>query len=312
MPLLKKVPPLRRGVVENLCAGMQNGRSVFVGTLVFLPPAAADARTLGHMLGQAIVIRSIRRYCIMANNFAEADKILDRIRADYNSIAEHLPKAVYLRKAFEDRYLEALRTRVNLVFFLKGEADFLEGLLNEAEVEKGRKAAYKERNQGGFAQDVLKKMGEGISDYPLLASLDSKCITEVSRLYGAVNAFLKCYWEGIAHYMRGINPDMGVEIDRLERSLSDVYSSGGGLPPKAIRAYNEMVSSYSGTGPERIRAAQDSIRFAGIWLNNLKYILNLALNISDEDSSEDIRTAGRKLTAIIKDFRLMAFAKRRV
>ena len=246
----------------------------------------------------------------MAKNFAESDRVIAEIRTSYDSIMEYLPKAAYLKRAFEDRYLDALKNKIDLSFFLKGEQNFLERFLVEAQAVKDRKEAYQDRNEGGFAENVLKQIQSSIANYPTLDALEPKCIKEVSRLYGAINQFLGYYWDGIAYYMRGINTDLGVEIDRLERSLSDIYNTSESRPPKAVEFYNDMVRNHTGTSSERIRAAQDAIQFAGIWLNNLRRILNLSIEQSSEEPSQDIDVAAVKLGTIISDFRLQAFAKR--
>ncbi len=246
----------------------------------------------------------------MANNyFVEIDRILDRIRSSYDEIMEHLPKAAYLKRAFEDRYLDSLKKKADIIFFLKGEQEFMERFLAEAETIKERKAAYKERNEGGFAESVLKEIQAGMAKYPLLASLHDNSIKEVSQLYGAIHQFIRDYWDGTAYYMGGISPDIGLEVDRLERSLSDVYSITESRPPKGVEFYNDMVCLDRGTKSERVRVAQDAIHLAGVWLNTLYYTLERSIDNDRQEPPEDIQTASAKLFAIIEDFRLSNFAK---
>ena len=246
----------------------------------------------------------------MANNFIEIDRILDRIRSSYDEMMEHLPKAAYLKRAFEDRYLDSLKKKADIIFFLKGEQEFMERFLVEAEAIKERKAAYKERNEGGFAESVLKEIQAGMAKYPLLECLHDHSIKEVSQLYGAIHQFMRDYWDGIAYYMGGISSDIGVEVDRLERSLSDVYSVTESRPPKGVEFYNDMVRRHTGTSSERIRAAQDAIQLAGVWLNNLYYTMERSIDYDEQEPPEDIETALAKLFAIIEDFRLSNFANR--
>ena len=248
----------------------------------------------------------------MSNIFPEVDEMLEKIRNRYDAMVGVLPKAAHLKHSFEDRFLQVLKGKTDLVFFLKGEQEFLERFEQEAEIIKERKAAYKERNQEGFAEGVLQEIQANISDYPVLESLDVNCIKEVSRLYGAAHEFIADYWDDLSYFVRGINSDLGVAIDRLERSLSDIYSMIASRPPKAAEFYNEMVVKRSGSNAERIRAAQDAIQFAGIWLNNLMEIFNLSVKHSEEGLSERIETARMDLVKIIKSFRLNAFSKRKL
>ena len=248
----------------------------------------------------------------MSNMFAEVDKMLEEIRTGYDEMLGVLPKAAHLKRSFEERYLQALKGKTDLMFFLKGEQEFLERFEREAQIIRERQAAYKERNQDGFAEGVLQEIRANISDYPVLESLDKNCIREVSHLYGAAHEFIAAYWDNLGYFVRGINSDLGVAIDRLERSLSDIYSMIASRPPKAAEFYNEMVVKRSGNSAERIRAAQDAIQFAGIWLNNLMEVLNLSLKHSEEEPPEKIETARTELAKIIKSFRLNAFAKRKL
>ena len=247
----------------------------------------------------------------MYNNFAESDRILDQIRYGYDTVAEYLPKAIYLKRAFEDRYLEALKKNTDLVFFLKGEQQFLERFLAEAQAIKDRKDAYQERNEDGFVESVFKEIQSSTLKYTPLKTMDSRCTKEVTRLYGGIRNFMISYWDSIAYYMRGISSELGVEIDRLERSLSDVYSISEERLPKSVEFYNDMIRRSIGTNPERIRAAQDAIQLAGIWLNNLHYILETTIGESEEAPPQDIRVALTKLFELIQDFRLLVFTKRR-
>ena len=251
-------------------------------------------------------------FCTMPNIFPEVDLMLEEIRDRYDAMRGILPKAAYLKRSFEDRYLEILKGKTDLVFFLKGEQEFLERFEQEAEIIKGRKAAYRERNQDGFAEGVLQELQSNISGYPALESLDANCIKEVSRLYGAAHEFIVKYWDDLCSYIRGINTDLGVAIDRQERSLSDVYSMIASRPPKAVEFYNEMVVKRSGNSAERIRAAQDAIQFAGIWLNHLMELINLSFKNSEKDPPAKITAASEDLAKIIKSFRLNAFAKRKI
>ncbi len=247
----------------------------------------------------------------MASNFLKVDKILDHIRITYDSILDHLPTAAYLKRAFEDRYLDALKGKTDLEFFLKGEQSFVEGFLEEAAQERKRKEAYKDRNKDGFAENILEELRAGITSYPALASLDEKCIREVSLLYGAIQQFIREYWDGIAYYARGVGAATGVEIDRMERSLPDVYSATENHPPKAVELYNEMVCNQAGTSAERVRTAQDAIQFAGIWLNNVRQMLEQSNHSSGESYPPNISAALDKLGRLIEDFRLQAFRKRK-
>lgn len=220
----------------------------------------------------------------------EIEAIVEKIRRRHEEGAARYGGGGFNRKAFDERYLRALRDRVDLETFLYAEVAALEELTRRAE-----KAAEEARirSEMAFSKRVdamVAAMRERIRAYPALGS-EAGLPEEVSRFCGAVGVFLDGAWYplrrrippgevGLLKGWDGLTP-------RLERFC---VASGRGLPYEAERF--RLAAAREGEE----KATVGFFRGAAAVLREVSALLG-SLGVEAEE-------ARRVLRAIVEDFRL--------
>jgi hypothetical protein len=144
--------------------------------------------------------------------------------------------------AFEERYIQAMRARLELALFLHAEMTVIEELIkNEqdqinAEQEKSfRQKKQKEQSQS-LADRVLEENRRRIAKYPPMPIHDDAS-EEIERLFGCLNTFEREFWPDVEKYMRAaytssvLSPRMRLE----EKIIALCRPTAGGFPPRLSR-----------------------------------------------------------------------------
>jgi len=128
----------------------------------------------------------------------EIDKVLRKIRAEYDHYIVHYLKTPDTKRKFEERYAEALRHRMDLTRFLSVEIQVVQSLVEKAEAEASveapaPKAAAK---KGSYADRVIEQLRARIRDYPALGLPEHpEKSPDVDKLYGTLRWFRREIWE---------------------------------------------------------------------------------------------------------------------
>ena len=164
-------------------------------------------------------------------SFEEIERVRDKILTEYDHYIVQYMKSRKLRDDFEDRYLGALKARIDMTGFLHAEMTAVRDLRSREEERlstENNAAIAKARSprgaRPGFADRILEQNRDRILKYPDV-ELHPDASFEVRRLYGALRDFERHHWPDIERAMRKIAPTLysGPRVV-LERKIFDLWS----------------------------------------------------------------------------------------
>lgn len=258
---------------------------------------------------------------------SEIDQALDKIRKLYNDYMVRFIKSRKARKAFEERYLEALRARIDLDRFLAVEVRIIKQMLAQAEEETQKETARLEQigangdpwarrgdvgrgEKGGkkkdFADRVIEKMKEKAAKYPAIG-LDSTDLWEVDHLIGGLQKLEREVWPAIDRLYRRLYPNRfdGPRII-LENRLLELAESRMGGVPHVLHPLQLLLGRFPRDYREIGWEVKQAILRASFFLHTLKGELEKLLNDSylAEDDRKVVEAGLAYVNEMIEDFRL--------
>lgn len=147
----------------------------------------------------------------------EIRRAVGKIRHQYDDYIVTYTKPFRLKKEFDDRYYQALRSRIDLSGFVLAELEVIRELKKKEEVRRiedyerrHHKVAPHEHGKtptesSGLADRVLAKHRKQIEAYPDLP-LDPRGAFEIKKLFGALGAFERDYWPPFESVLRHLYP----------------------------------------------------------------------------------------------------------
>ncbi|ADK82803.1 hypothetical protein [Sediminispirochaeta smaragdinae] len=256
----------------------------------------------------------------------EVGKAVDKLRRTYDSIIVGYMLSPRLKSGFEDRYLQALRARIDMKNFLAAEMQALKELSADCEqrriadenrrladsgngVDRKRVAAKRE----DFADRILRRLREKMDIYPGIGLRWDESY-DLDRLYGAMRQFESEYWASIAKVFRRIYPSRySGPLVELERNLFEFTGYGGdGFPPR-LYAYNNLENRFPRDerqlGQESMRAMLD----ASFFLHELEAALRDLEQEGSVDGKErkQVESAAEFVHTILSNFRLQDLKRRK-
>ncbi len=261
----------------------------------------------------------------------EIDQLVDRIRSLYNDYMVKYIQGGAMRDGFEQRYLDALRKRIDLQRFLQVELKIVQQMIarEEAELSRCEDEAYlREREPAGgngkgngsggkgdsrdraetgdFADRVIEQMQRKAEQYPP-AGLDSSEVWEVDHLYGGLQKFERELWPPVDRIFRRVYPSRydGPRLT-LETKLLELAEVRMGGIPQSLHTLQLLMGRFPRNYREIEWEQKNTILKAAFFLHTLKGELE---KLSQESylSEEDRRAVRRALeyvTSLIEDFRL--------
>lgn len=262
---------------------------------------------------------------------SEIDQALEKIRKLYDDYMVRFIKSRKTRKAFEERYLEALRARIDLDRFLSMEVAIIKQMLAQAEEETQKETARLERigkigdpwerrgdagggDTGGqgkgkkkdFADRVIEKMKEKAAKYPTVG-LDNSELWEVDHLIGGLQKLEREVWPAIDRLYRQLYPNRfdGPRI-MLENRLLELAESRMGGIPQVLHPLQLLLGRFPRDYRKIEWEVKQAILRASFFLHTLKGELEKLLNDSYlAESDRKIVEAGLAyVNEMIEDFRL--------
>jgi len=179
----------------------------------------------------------------------EIDTAVDKIREEYQDYIIRYTKPLSVISGFEERYLQALRNKMDMETFLHAEISAVRQLSSQ-EAENRRQKEEKIRNAPrkkkraqkiGFADRVLKELEEKVKKYPSV-DFHPSAPEELKRLCGVIGEFerdglFEC--EGV---LRNHSSDFKAEdFHRIERVVSGFLSRKKGEVPPRMERYAGML-----------------------------------------------------------------------
>jgi hypothetical protein len=240
---------------------------------------------------------------------SEKDKILVKIRKQYDDLCGRLQAPESLRHNFEERYIQALRSRTNLTAFLSAEISVLKDLqakyterLNSSEKKPAEKAKKPKKS---FADRVLEELTARIKVYPPV-SLHKDAAEEIEHFYGALERFEQIYWAPVDTVLRKVYPrEVAYTRTDLNNSLLNLVSRVNGELPLSAERYAVLLKAGAEDGDLSLEVKK-ILTEGAYFFHRLLWVLKML------QKREDLPPGGLKTVSdslgevikIIKDFRL--------
>lgn len=238
------------------------------------------------------------------------DEALEEIRGLYNQYLIEFGKTPKVRDAFEDRYLEALRSRKNLKVFYEVEKAFIQERIQAAGEEKQnqwneRVEEIKHGNEESYGDKMIRQLEERMQKYPRV-EVHPHAMEDIEYLLGAIQLLFDTHWLALAKVIRSRSDyvlkqsyrDLDEKMYRLTASNKDV--------PDLIRDY-QLLLARGATSRELNKGVRSFFLEAGRFLHELEDLIGELLDKAEDRESQENETvlSIRDFTAeVIKSFRL--------
>ena len=180
---------------------------------------------------------------------AELNAALHKIRAKYDQLVRDFKKSSLLRENFEDRYLNAIRTRQNLTMFVLGEIEAVDELYRREEdkalTQKAKQSAETQKSGSlvsdkSFADQMAEQNAMRMRKYPAV-DMGEEAADDISRLMGAVRILINDYFPALNVVFRDAGHSVYAErISSYYNRLMSEYDYKGDVP--MARRYKDVVS----------------------------------------------------------------------
>lgn len=239
----------------------------------------------------------------------EVEQAIEKIREGYDHYMVKYMKDHRARDAFEQRYLDALKARIDLDRFIAEELGWLKRLEEEAQqegrqAEESRKKSKNEKND--FADRVLEELRARIEGYPNIG-LEVDEVYEVDKLFGAVAQFEREYWPALDRIYRKLYPSRytGPRVV-LETRLFELSEPTSGRLPAQLHTLQSLLGRFPRNYKEIGREAKQCILAASFFLHTIK---NELASLDEEAGlgEREKKTVEKALDfvhTVIEDFRL--------
>lgn len=218
-------------------------------------------------------------------------------------------------ESFEDRYIQAMRARLDLALFLHAEMTVVEELIkNEqdhinAEQQKTlRKKQEREQSQS-LADRVLEENRRRIAKYPPM-QIHPEASEEIERLFNCLNTFEREFWPEVEKYMRSayttsvLSPRMRLE----EKIITLCRPTAAGLPPRLSR-YRTLFDWVPRNALEIEKEGKKCLLDAAFFLHDLVDVIT-EMKKSGNLQSFELENVDKLLGyvhTLLDDFRLKDF-----
>jgi hypothetical protein len=261
----------------------------------------------------------------------DIDKLVEQIRSLYDDYMVKFIQGSAPRKAFEERYFDALKSRINLQRFLMVELKIVQQMIvreerlqgrEEAEAylrEKdngggegqdgangGRKSGEDAAAQGDFADRVIEQMQRKAEQYPP-AGLDNNEVWEVDHLFGGLQKFERELWPPVDRVYRKVYPSRydGPRLTLETRLLELAEARMGGIP-QVLHTLQLLMGRFPRNYREIEWEKKQTILKASFFLHTIKGELEKLRQESylSEEERRTVFNALEYVNALIADFRL--------
>ncbi len=227
----------------------------------------------------------------------EIDQAIAKIREEYDHYIVHFFQSPARKKAFEQRWTEALRRGRELESFIAVEIQVVKELVLEAQRAQEAGPPPPPRPTVSYADRVIEKLRQRIQGYPALGlPADPQLSPDVDKLYGTLDWFSRQVWPQLSQLLKARLPK---DWAKLDHELTTLVPWQEKLP-KELASY---VTLYQANAPgSQIAKAQNRcLWMGGAFFHNLQGVL-APLTIKKEE--ELIERSKVLVERILSDFRL--------
>lgn len=239
----------------------------------------------------------------------DIDAALEKLRQKYdNFIITYMQSPIH-KSSFEERYSEALATRMDLQEFIQGEIVFIERLikiedekkeLEQVENEK-KWRGEKDAEIKGYADRVIEDLERRIESYPVI-KIHQHAPNELGKLFGTMSEIEKRFWPNIQDYLLIAYPgERNGAIAELDHKIWELTAITSSNVPKVLERYIIMLGSTENQ-PELYPEMQNAIKSCAFWLHDVVDSIKVASKITVPN--EDVEEAVIYIQNVLEDFRL--------
>lgn len=241
----------------------------------------------------------------------EITAAIERIRSLYNDYIIRYSKPFSVKTGFEDRYRDALRSRIDLDGFLYAEFSVIRQLIQR---EEDRASAASEPVPRGedvtqkvsFADRILEENRRRIEHYPEL-SLSADASPEIKKFFGALAEFDKRYWGTVSELLR--RPAFSVLYEtrnHLETEAEELCVPRRDPYPPVLSTYCRYLERFPRDWDALEREGQRCILRGSFFLHRIAVFLRDATEkeFLEEEEKKRVETIYDSVHSIISDFRL--------
>ncbi len=245
----------------------------------------------------------------------EITRAVAKIRGRYDLYHSRFRKSGRLKDAFESRYRQALRARVDVSTFLLAEISAVEELIRREETRDAeRRSSDLGKPKRGFADRILEEQRERILKYPDLR-FHSDAREEVRRLLGALVELERAHWLALGMALRETaysrySPVM-IELESQLRTLASLDKDGR---PAGLSRLLVQLDRFPRDYRAIDREEQEYILRTAFFLHDLVDVVDRvdanypALGELDRGT---LRQTRAHLRGMVDDFRLKEFKRKR-
>jgi hypothetical protein len=244
----------------------------------------------------------------------EITSSVEKIRRKYDEYVEKYFKPASLRKAFEGRYLTALRAKVDVSSFLLAEISAIQELIAREE-ERIRLGPVRPAEKApSFADKVLEENRSRIAGYRDIV-FHPDADEEVRRLAGALTDLERECWQDLASALMDTMYAMSsAEMLALDSQLRSLTSSGGEEAPQVLSRLVVQLRKFPRNYSVIDREEKEYILQAAFFLHDLSVVLKRVMEVHTEISAARRKVVDNSIArvwAIISDFRLKDLKRKR-
>jgi hypothetical protein len=244
----------------------------------------------------------------------EITSSVEKIRRRYDEYISRYFKSSSLRKAFEGRYLDALRAKVDVSSFLLAEISAIQELIAREEEKIRLGPVRPPEKEPSFADKVLEENRARISGYADIA-FHADAGEEVRRLAGALTDLSRDRWQDLASALVDTMYAMSSsEMLALDSQLRALSSPGGEEAPQELNRLVVELRRFPRNYTSIDREEKDYILAAAFFLHDLLVVLKRVREVHTEISAakrKAVEDTEAHVGTIISDFRLKDLKRKR-
>ncbi len=217
--------------------------------------------------------------------------------------------------SFEERYIGALRARMELALFLHAEMNVVEELI-KTEGERRRKDAERietakksQARRQSIAERVMEENRRRIANYPRI-EIHPDASEEIERLFGALGAIEREFWPDLERLIRRTYTSAMISPRaRLEEQLMRLCSSSSGELPSRTSRYRSMFDRFPRNYTEIDKEEKKCILDAAFFLHDLSDTIKEAgeSDVLSANDRQQVDAMAEYVHNVITDFRLKDF-----
>jgi hypothetical protein len=245
----------------------------------------------------------------------EISRAVDKIRRRYDEYIYKYFKPRSIKNAFEDRYIEAIKSATDISNFLMAEISAVEELVRREEEKVGGGRA-EEPAKESVTEQVERIVEENLArmrKYPEVP-FHPVASEELRRLLGAMCKLEEKHWEVLTTCLRNTAYyRSSLTMLNLEGKLRHLAARGSTGVPSGLSRYMYHANRFPRNYLAIDREEKDYILESAFFLHDLDEILErVEANYPqlDEGSRSGLREIQGYIQGVIRDFRLKEFKRK--